>query len=703
MSFIRNISLRPFVNAVYSLAALTGLLVSCVQIEDEKNTGYGYLSFSPISIDYSVENLVSTKAKVPAEDLPTADDFTITISASTLQNPIVILPGQQPEGSLSLPVGSYTVSVAYGSNEFNQPFFYAEQSVDLEMDETEEISLENIPLENAMVAVTMPADMADHMDVESISLSDGVNSIDVEPGRYYYVPSDKSVTVSFSGTNMGERKTISVSLGVMQPQHAYDVVCSLDLPVLTFDDQSSGAIAGKLFLTSLASGDELDPDLIEYEICYKDGENWTSWMNDKKLVKKNGYWLLSELEESKIYKIRAVYGAITSEPWEFTPSKPTPFTDVTLTHTYNTSNVLTGSAVTTTGTDISCSGVLQGLVKERGVRVKNSEGTIVRILADKEIGTLAVTNDWIYLPTGSYTIESYIKIGDESEIVCQTKALTSHKPEITVKAYAETSYSRYTSTDATLKAKANDAGTGDKVMNIQGKVSISDAILGNPNYSNLIKATLTYDGISMLSDDYSVTSSTLRPNTLVGHTGLFEANNYAVIGQDWGSHKVAASFTFDGVKATHDVPCHVTGIPYNISFQDNIRPAKWTLSNNGSSYSRLVLKRGEAYALTPTFIIPGNIYAEAILQAYAYRGSVGKYSPTVAIHVSNSGVNATADETLSGVSDLPYTATYSDVKSDLNFTTSSKVCIYTSGKGSDWSVGSGDMGVVCQSFTIHYR
>ena len=128
MSFIRNISLRLLVSEAFILAALTGLLVSCVQIEDEKNTGTGLLSFAPISIDYSVENLLTTKASVPKEDLPSTEDFTITISGENLKTPILILPGELPAEPLSLPVGNYSISAVYGSNDFNCPYFYAEKT-----------------------------------------------------------------------------------------------------------------------------------------------------------------------------------------------------------------------------------------------------------------------------------------------------------------------------------------------------------------------------------------------------------------------------------------------------------------------------------------------------------------------------------------------------------------------------------------------
>ena len=51
------------------LTALGGLLSSCVQMDNTSNE-VGYLSFSMISIDYKIENIIPTKASVPASDLP---------------------------------------------------------------------------------------------------------------------------------------------------------------------------------------------------------------------------------------------------------------------------------------------------------------------------------------------------------------------------------------------------------------------------------------------------------------------------------------------------------------------------------------------------------------------------------------------------------------------------------------------------------
>lgn len=691
--------------AVLLAVLLAGIFMSCAKIEAGKQEGSGYISFQSISIDVSVNGESQTKANVPKADLPSDDEFVITISGNAIDKDIVLEHNEYQDGPILLPVGTYTVSASCGSNGFDTPYFHKSETVEIKEDLTETISLDNVPLANAMVMVTLP-DMEKHLRDGVLTLSDGAETRSVNADEYHYVPVKENVpvTVSLSGTNtVGQPKTFSASLGV-EAKHAYNVVFDLSLPDLVFANQAAGAIAGRLYLTSLASGAGLDQTKFGYEISSDGGTTWSSVAPVPVQGAKKECWLISDLDVDKTYMIKAVYGGMETESWEFKPSTPAPVTDFTISHDYS-DNVLTGSTVTISGTNVSYTEMLKGLITDRGVKVVNSDGTVVRTLSGAETGSSGATKEWPYLPQGdyTYTLNSFFKIGAEEVIYSTSSPKTSPAPKLTVTAYAETSYSRYTSSDQSLKSKANDAGTGDKVMNIQGKVSISDDILGNPKYSKLIVASLTYDGISMLTSP-TVNSSTFRPNTLVGHTSLFDAQNHSVINQDWGSHKVAASFTFDGFSDNDEVPCHVTGIPYSISFYKNVIPSGWTLSNNGKSYNRLVLKRGEAYAITPSFHIPGNISATATLSAYAYRGSVGDYKPTVSIHVSDNGVNSTVNKTLSGVSNLPYQATYTDVSSNLSFTANDRnVCIYTSGTGSSWSVGDGDMGVVCESFSVSYR
>lgn len=676
--------------AVLLAVLLAGIVMSCAKIEDGKQEGYGYISFQSISIDVSVNGESQTKANVPEADLPSADEFVITISGNAIDKDIVLEYNEYQDGPILLPVGTYTVSASCGSNGFDTPYFHKSKTVEIKEDLTETISLDNVPLANAMVMVTLP-DMEKHLRDGVLTLSAGAETISVNAYEYHYVPVKENVpvTVSLSGTNtVGQPKTFSASLGV-EAKHAYNVVFDLSLPDLVFANQAAGAIAGRLYLTSLASGAGLDQTKFDYKISSDGGTTWSSVAPVPVQGAKTECWLISDLDVDKTYMIKAVYGGMETESWEFKPSTPAPVTDFTISHDYP-DNVLTGSTVTISGTNVSYTEMLKGLITDRGVKVVNSASTVVRTLSGAETGSSGATKEWPYLPQGDYTLNSFFKIGAEEVIYSTSSPKTSPAPKLTVTAYAETSYSRYTSSDQTLKSKANEAGTGDKVMNIQGKVSISDDILGNPKYSELIEASLMYDNTTELLSDKVVSKN------------IFTAADQT--GQSWQDHTVNASFTFDGVSVDQAITCHVTGIPYSISFYKNVIPSGWTLSNNGKSYNRLVLKRGEAYAITPSFHIPGNISATATLSAYAYRGSVGDYKPTVSIHVSDNGVNSTVNKTLSGVSNLPYQATYTDVSSNLSFTANDRnVCIYTSGTGSSWSVGDGDMGVVCESFSVSYR
>lgn len=633
------------------LVLLAGIFMSCAKIEDGKQEGYGYISFQSISIDVSVNGESQTKANVPEADLPSADEFVITISGNAIDEDIVLKHNEYQDGPILLPIGTYTVSASCGSNGFNTPYFHKSKTVEIKGNLTETISLDNVPLANAMVMVTLP-DMEKHLRDGVLTLSDGAETISVNADEYHYVPVKENVpvTVSLSGTNtVGQPKTFSASLGV-EAKHAYNVVFDLSLPDLVFANQAAGAIAGRLYLTSLASGVGLDQTKFDYKISSDGGTTWSSVAPVPVQGAKKECWLISDLDVDKTYMIKAVYGGMETESWEFKPSTPAPVTDFTISHDYF-DNVLTGSTVTISGTDVPYTEMLQELITDRGVKVVNSAGTVVRTLSGAETGSIGATEEWPYLPqyNYTYTLKSFFKIGAEEVIYSTSSPKISPKPELTVTAYAETSYSRYTSSDRNLKSKANDAGTGDKVMNIQGKVSISDDILGNPNYSGLIEASLTYDGISMLTSP-TVNSSTFRPNTLVGHTSLFDAQNHSVIHQDWGSHKVAASFTFDGFSVNDEVPCHVTGIPYTYDFYNKdlktIQEAKWTTHNVKYTNNKCTIQYdgSNGYLISPKFYNPSDISIslQYSIQAQYYRAwgiGVGSKSIELRVGVTSSNGN----------------------------------------------------------------
>lgn len=622
--------------AVLLAVLLAGIFMSCAKIEDGKQEGSGYISFQSISIDVSVNGESQTKANVPEADLPSADEFVITISGNAIDKDIVLEYNEYQDGPILLPVGTYTVSASCGSNGFDTPYFHKSKTVEIKEDLTETISLDNVPLANAMVMVTLP-DMEKHLRDGVLTLSAGAETISVNAYEYHYVPVKENVpvTVSLSGTNtVGQPKTFSASLGV-EAKHAYNVVFDLSLPDLVFANQAAGAIAGRLYLTSLASGAGLDQTKFDYKISSDGGTTWSSVAPVPVQGAKTECWLISDLDVDKTYMIKAVYGGMETESWEFKPSTPAPVTDFTISHDYS-DNVLTGSTVTISGTNVSYTEMLKGLITDRGVKVVNSASTVVRTLSGAETGSIGATEKWPYLPQGGYTLNSFFKIGAEEVIYSTSSPKTSPAPTLTVTAYAETSYSRYTSSDQSLKAKANDAGTGDKVMNIQGKVSISDDILGNPNYSGLIEASLMYDNTTELLSDKVVSKN------------IFTAADQT--GQSWQDHTVNASFTFDGVSDNDEVPCHVTGIPYTYDFYNKdlktIQEAKWTTHNVEYTNNKCTIQYdgSNGYLISPKFYNPSDISIslQYSIQAQYYRAwsiNVGSKSIELRVGVTSSNGN----------------------------------------------------------------
>lgn len=625
-------SFGRIVNAISSIFALACLSVSCTQIDDQ-DSEKGFLSFGSLYVSTDVEGLELTKSSVPAEDIPEADDFKYIITSS--DDGLTYYERQGlPVEVVPLPSGTFTIKVEYGANEFNRPYYVASKDVTIQKGSVETVEFSDIPLSNSMLAVTLPEKMDDHMTVSSImlSLNDGT-SVPVEPGGYYYVPSGKEIIASFSGTDsFNEDKQIYISLGELEQQHAYAVTFTLDLPEITFEDQSDGAIAGRLYLTSLASGAGLLSDNFDYMISSDGGANWEEAYVAS--IEDPRCWLISGLDDKTEYQIKAVYGGMETGPWKFTPSTPAPVTDFTISHDYS-DNVLTGSTVTVSGTDVSYTEMLKGLITDRGAKVVNSAGTVVRTLSGAETGEIPATQDWPYLPQGDYTLKPFFKIGAEEVIYSTSSPATSPAPKLTVTAYAETSYSRYTSSDQNLKSKANDAGTGDKVMNIQGKVSISDDILGNPNYSNLIKASLKYDDKELLS------STSVSSNTFEGADQT---------GQEWRAHPLTASFTFDGVSDNDEVPCHVTGIPYKYDFYNKnlktIQEAKWTTHNVKYTNKKCTIQYdgSNGYLISPKFYNPSDISIslQYSIQAQYYRAwgsNVGSKSIELRVGVTSSNGN----------------------------------------------------------------
>lgn len=664
MPINQNITFKKLVSAfALSAMALAGLFVSCAQIEENNAGKTAYLDFSAISVDYTVENLTPTKASVPDSDLPEAGDFTIRISGQGGE-PIVYEPGTLPS-AVELAPGEYSVEAVYGENTFGEPYFYKSVQVSLLPEDKKTVPLTDITLGNAMLAVTLPDDFGTHLTVSSIVAGDSKGgSMNIETGRYVYVPSGSEVYVTFNGTNSaGQNKSIKVTLGTLKPQCAYNIVCNLDLPTLSFADQRDGAWAGRLYLTSLANSDKtMDMSAVKYMLSSDGGASWAETVPEQK----EGYWLISGLDENKTYSIKAVLGELVSNSWTFEPSESSSLA-LSLAHTKDSSGNLDGTKATVSG-DVPYPTRLAGLISSKGsygAELTDAGGNVVRTLSAKA-GEMAVANNWPYLPQGTYTLKPYYQIGEDKVYLTANPSAVSPAPVFTVKANAETSYSRYLAGSS----NKNDSGTGDKVMNISASVSISDAILANDKYSGKKTVSLTFDGSSMLTSD-ALTSCTVVPTALVA------SGTQDLTGQAWGTHTLSSSVTFDGVTSGNSLQCHVTGIPYRYDFVDGsldqYRSDGWSTNGTLSVTNQALAGRDKTLVLTdtklsgsektgfvvsPKFFIPeSTIYVQPSIIRSVYStadwgrgktrtGYVGPVSSTTssstAVSYTTSGGNSTA-------------------------------------------------------------
>ena len=120
--FINTKNIAAKALTLISAAALT--LSSCVQLGEEQDGAYGYLTITGFDVNVQVEQLVPTKgANLPNISKPNESDIVYKV---TDKNGKVYQSNDNSWVSpLRIPVGSYTLEAWSGSNdEFGDPYFY---------------------------------------------------------------------------------------------------------------------------------------------------------------------------------------------------------------------------------------------------------------------------------------------------------------------------------------------------------------------------------------------------------------------------------------------------------------------------------------------------------------------------------------------------------------------------------------------------
>ena len=589
-------------------AAMLAGLCSCVQIEDKgQETGVAYISFSSLTVDYDVEGLAFTKANVPAEDLPGAEDFTVRISGEGMDD-LVFAPGDVPSEPLVVRPGIYTVEASYGSNGFDGPYFCKSVSVEVASAQTGDVALEDIPLANAMVALMLPEGLSQHLDLNSMQLTDGNVVKAVEPGQYVYVPAGVAISARFSGVNsLGESKQISYPMGILEGQHAYAVTCDLSLPAvnITLPDQQPGAWATRLYVTPASVVSELPAENLVYEVVEAGSSDWSAAVSSE--VISGNYHVIKGLDNGKSYKVRARLGGFVSNEQQVTVKDHLDAATFSAAHTYE-SDYLTGSVATV---DLGIkAGILKtlydaGWLVVRGGTLKYGS-TDVRSISSLS-GTMSVTEGWPYLPQGNgYSFEVYHRLqGESSEIISKISGINVPAPQFTVSASAYTSYDKYLSSDLTF---ANNHDNKYIVFDRKAGVTISNELLANANYSK--SSSITFNG---------------------SQVGTFDSNSKsygnAAGCSSWQNYPLVASMTFDGVTNSATKDCHITGLPYTAAPPKNDGDHPWSKTSTGlhtvdwkDDYVYLEGSSSKQTIASPSFYIPDdiNVTVTVPVKLYSY-------------------------------------------------------------------------------------
>lgn len=685
--------------AVTIFAALGGLLSSCVQIEDSSKE-VGYLSFSLVSVDYTIENLNPTKATVPADDLPSVEDFTVTIDGPAINAPLVYEPGTLPADKVELPVGTYDVTVSYGANDFGTPYFCSSKSVPVSPFEETSVSFAKVPMANAMLALRLPEDFSLHMTNLQLTLSDGTKIVDVQPEAYVYVPAGKNITAIFKGINsIGDTKEISIDLGKMDPQHAYDITCNLSLPSIVLPDQTAGAWSSRLYVTPAVVGSSISSGQIVYEVIESSSSDWTSPLASSEVIQ-GEYHVVKGLENGKTYKVRARVGNVLSNVVSFTVRSAVSGTSYSVGHTYASNGFLTGTSATA---DLKLTGIMETLknagLLDLSVHLKN--GNEVYRTASAISGTMSDSNNWPYIPKGTgYSLLITHKCGGESSGVTETiNDISLADPKVSVDVSAYTTYDRYLAYKSG-KGELSDANNYDKRLLVEGRqvvLTIADNILQNTKYASLLSGSVTYAGSQLTS----ITASSSAVNTIV-------YDDVTYTDSQWGSYAFNATLTFDGVNATDSHTCHITGLPYTFDFYDNeggLNSSLWTKSAITYTNKKCCIAYNNTYGylITPQFKIPSSVEVSNSVQAQAYRASFSKYSAKLRVGTTSSTGSVAASYSEYTMSDNNSTGKkYETFNTDMSLTNSSSYISLHHNSPSKASLAAWSY-ICLYEFSVNYR
>lgn len=276
-------------------------------------------------------------------------------------------------------------------------------------------------------------------------------------------------------------------------------------------------------------------------------------------------------------------------------------------HTYSGST-LTG---TTVNVALNVPTATLQYASDLKIEVKNAAGTVVRSASNSTLSssvTLAATQDWPYLPQGTYTVSGSYTLADGTVKTIAPASFTSPAPVFkgTATVKGTTSYSIYYNNGGTKNPTGANAHAAETIS----AISASCPAVANISSEILAKIPVNY---SITLDGSELKKGTTTSTAAIG------VNDQT--GKAWGQHTLAATFTFDGVPISGSTVCHITGLPYtanpptnsgNYPWSSNFQTALNTI-NWGSSEVHLEGISRKALITSTAFQVPANIGVKLIV------------------------------------------------------------------------------------------
>ena len=600
-----NINIVKFLTASLLLALST---TSCLQLTEDQDSAYGYLSMSELSAEVEVYELVPTKSGTTTLDALGVTDFNqpnignVTFTLTGPNDYSKIWTGAL-ENDLTLPVGTYNLKAVY-----NNPKEYDGLGEALYGEVEKEISITSLknesprlilPLTNALVAVSMAEGFDSHFvpsSGECVTFKSGVNEVKASVGKYVFVPTQQPVNVYVSGANSAAVPTTLETNLTPIANTAYEVLLSakgITMPSITLPDQQDGAWGGRLYVNPVKSVSGLSNDNLQKIIykVYKDKEC-------KSFVKQSepGVPLVDDLEYGINYYLQAEIGCLISNivgPIQIVQPQ------FAYTHTFEGTDLAGTDAV------LNINDFIYENVEFTDLTLKKGD-TVMRSGVSDATGKLTISNSWPYLSSGTYTLSIGHRLKD-SQTNPKTMSMTgitiqrpdNFRPTVTLLTSSYTSYDKYQAGDITTANNLNPETLFNPSVEITG---ISSSLMSNTNYTS-IKSVQFLLGENVKEDNSEVTTKNYTGNNM---TSL-----------SWGSHTLKAKFTFDGKSCESQTKTHhITGLPYLASPPVSVSSNQilgWNEDEGNafrweSSYLQLGVSGGrQVHSVYKEFHIPGLI------------------------------------------------------------------------------------------------